>query len=72
VADPGQEEYASELKRVYKEIDKFSNLMTPLRDVDECVWKTSKRSSMRPRGSKDASTKNSGSPSKNWQDDTNA
>lgn len=38
-----QDEYASELKRVYKEIDKFSNLMTPLRDVDEVYWKTNKR-----------------------------
>ena len=36
--------YSSELKRVYKEIDKFSNLLAPLREDSELIWNTTRRS----------------------------
>ena len=37
----------SEVKRVYREIDKFSNLLAPLREESELYWKT--RASTRVR-----------------------
>jgi len=46
---PESGNYATELKRVYKEIDKFSNLLLPSRDAEELYWKTSRQQSMRPR-----------------------
>lgn len=36
--------YNHEMKRVYKEIDKFSNLLAPLREDSELIWNTSRRS----------------------------
>ena len=44
--DP-QSEYAAELKHVYNEIDKFSNLRWHERDADELYWKQGKRTSAR-------------------------
>ena len=42
----------SEVKRVYREIDKFSNLLAPLREESELYWKT--RASTRVRRCKGA------------------
>ena len=44
-----QSEYATELKRVYNEIDMFSNLRWHERDADELYWKQGKRTSARIR-----------------------
>ena len=44
----------SEVKRVYREIDKFSNLLAPLREESELYWKT--RASTRVRRCKGAAT----------------
>ena len=45
------DEYASQLKRVYKEIDKFSCLMTPMRDEQECIRDPLRKRITRTRGS---------------------
>ena len=42
--EPTDPEYSHELKRVYKEIDKFSNLLAPLREDSELIWNTGRRS----------------------------
>ena len=42
--EPTDPVYSSELKRVYKEIDKFSNLLAPLREDSELIWNTTRRS----------------------------
>ena len=74
--------YTHELKRVYKEIDKFSNLLTPMRESSELIWNTSRRSKRQKTSSstkddtltsksKKSSTDKEGEQA-NWQDDTNA
>ena len=44
VSEPTDPAYSYELKRVYKEIDKFSNLLAPLREDSELIWNTNRRS----------------------------
>lgn len=59
--------FEKEIKRVYAEIDKYSNLQWAAKDDFELIWKTNGRQNTRSRidqGSKDASEK--------WQKNTNA
>ena len=70
-----QSEYATELKRVYNEIDMFSNLRWHERDADELYWKQGKRTSARIRQSSSTQAGNDLKLKKkdsSWQDDTNA
>ena len=66
----------SEVKRVYREIDKFSNLLAPLREESELYWKT--RASTRVRRCKGAGSSTTGAgvaetaPEANILDDSNA
>ena len=66
----------SEVKRVYREIDKFSNLLAPLREESELYWKT--RASTRVRRCKGPGSSTTGAgvaemaPEANILDDSNA